>query len=131
MGKFVGELTQPYQVYFAVRWILATSDLARVRRWTVADDLGISTTMLRRRLHAGGTSYGVMLRQERFGRLMALLNTATVPLYGHQVADAVCLVGESSGYRLFHEYMGISLRAYNQKRFGHCAPRVISSQACT
>lgn len=114
---------QPYQVYLATRWVLATADLSAMRLWTLSDDLGLTETTLRRRLASAGTSYAVLLREERFTRLQALLNTTTVPVYGNQVAKTVGVVGESSGYRIFHEYMGVSIRNYNLLRFGHCAPR--------
>lgn len=102
--------------------ILLRGDLARLRAESVADQLGMSGTTLRRRLRADHTNYQFLLDRARQYRCEQKLKTAWLP--GKCLADELGYLEVNSFYRAFRRWTGISYSQYKlQREYGGAALR--------
>jgi len=86
--------------------LLLTGDLSRMRSETIADELGISPTTLRRRLRADNISYQELLDMVRQHRCEKQLNQRWVP--GKTLAWDLGYAEVNSFYRAFRRWTGLS-----------------------
>ena len=86
--------------------LLLTGDLSRLRSETIADELSISPTTLRRRLRADNISYQELLDMVRQYRCEKQLNRRWVP--GKTLAWDLGYAEVNSFYRAFRRWTGIS-----------------------
>lgn len=84
--------------------LLLTSDLSRLRSESVADELGISPTTLRRRLRADQVNYQELLDLARQYRCEQRLSKAWVP--GKTLAWDLGYAEVNSFYRAFKRWTG-------------------------
>ena len=106
---------KPY--YFAlsrttdrVLQILLKGDLARLRAETVAGQLGMSCTTLRRRLRADHTTYQFLLDRARQYRCEQQLRRVWLP--GKCLALELGYLEVNSFYRAFRRWTGLSYSEY-------------------
>lgn len=94
--------------------ILLGGDLSRVRADTVAQQLGISGTTMRRRLKQDHTTYQFLLDRTRQYRCEQLIRETWMP--GKCVADRLGYLEVNSFYRAFRRWTGLS---YSQYKLRH------------
>lgn len=92
--------------------ILLDGDLSRLRAESVAEDLGISCTTLRRRLRNDHTSYQFLLDRARQYRCESRLRERWLP--GKCLADELGYLEVNSFYRAFRRWTGLSYSDYRQ-----------------
>lgn len=90
--------------------ILLQGDLGRIRSESVAEQLGISCTTLRRRLRADHTSYQFLLDRARQYRCERRLRQNWLP--GKCMADELGYIEVNSFYRAFRRWTGLSYSEY-------------------
>lgn len=90
--------------------ILLEGDLYRLRADTVASELGMSGTTLRRRLRADHTSYQFLLDRARQYRCEQQLQEVWRP--GKCMADELGYLEVNSFYRAFRRWTGITYSEY-------------------
>jgi AraC-like DNA-binding protein len=90
--------------------ILLAGDLARLRADSVAGELGMSGTTLRRRLRADHTSYQFLLDRARQYRCEQQLRQLWRP--GKCMADELGYLEVNSFYRAFRRWTGITYSEY-------------------
>ena len=90
--------------------ILLRGDLSRLRADSVAEELGMSGTTLRRRLRADHTSYQFLLDRARQYRCEQRLRQAWLP--GKCLADELGYLEVNSFYRAFRRWTGLSYSEY-------------------
>lgn len=95
--------------------ILLRGDLSRIRSDRVAEQLGISSTTLRRRLRADHTSYQFLLDRARQYRCEKRLRQRWLP--GKCMADELGYIEVNSFYRAFRRWTGLSYSEY-KLRYG-------------
>lgn len=95
--------------------ILLGGDLARVRATSVAEELGISGTTLRRRLRADHTTYQFLLDRARQYRCEKTLRQRWLP--GKCLADQLGYLEVNSFYRAFRRWTGLS---YSEYKLRYC-----------
>ena len=95
--------------------ILMSGDLARLRAESVAHQLGMSSTTLRRRLRADHTCYQFLLDRARQYRCERKLREAWLP--GKCMADELGYLEVNSFYRAFRRWTGLS---YSQYKLRYC-----------
>ncbi len=95
--------------------ILLGGDLARLRASSVAEQLGMSGTTLRRRLRADHTSYQFLLDRARQYRCEKTLRQQWLP--GKCLADELGYLEVNSFYRAFRRWTGISYSEYKLRHF--------------
>lgn len=93
-----------------VMQILLTGDLSRLRADSVAAELSMSATTLRRRLRADQTSYQFLLDRARQYRCEQMLQDQWLP--GKCLADELGYLEVNSFYRAFRRWTGLSYSAY-------------------
>jgi AraC-like DNA-binding protein len=94
--------------------ILLTGDLARVRADSVASELGMSGTTLRRRLRADHTNYQFLLDRARQYRCEQVIKDIWKP--GKCLADELGYLEVNSFYRAFRRWTGKSYSDYKLER---------------
>ena len=109
-------LYQPYRTTDRVLQILLGGDLARLRADSVAEQLGISGTTLRRRLRADHTCYQFLLDRARQYRCEQQLRQVWLP--GKCLADQLGYLEVNSFYRAFRRWTGLS---YSEYKLKYCA----------
>jgi len=97
--------------------ILLTGDLARVRADSVASELGMSGTTLRRRLRADHTNYQFLLDRARQYRCEQVIKEIWKP--GKCLADELGYLEVNSFYRAFRRWTGKSYSDYRLERCSH------------
>ncbi len=102
-----------YRTTDQVLQILLTGDLARLRADSVAEDLGISATTLRRRLRADHTCYQFLLDRARQYRCEQQLRATWLP--GKCLADQLGYLEVNSFYRAFRRWTGLSYTEYKER----------------
>lgn len=95
--------------------ILLRGDLARLRADSVAQELGMSGTTLRRRLRADHTCYQFLLDRARQYRCERKLRQMWLP--GKCLADELGYLEVNSFYRAFRRWTGLS---YSQYKLRYC-----------
>lgn len=95
--------------------ILLRGDLARLRADSVAEELGMSSTTLRRRLRADHTSYQFLLDRSRQYRCEQKLRQAWLP--GKCLADELGYLEVNSFYRAFRRWTGLT---YSEYKLRYC-----------
>ena len=95
--------------------ILLRGDLARLRADSVAEELGMSSTTLRRRLRADHTCYQFLLDRARQYRCERKLSQVWLP--GKCLADELGYLEVNSFYRAFRRWTGLSYSQY-KLRYG-------------
>jgi len=95
--------------------ILLRGDLARLRAESVARELGMSCTTLRRRLRADHTCYQFLLDRARQYRCESKLRQMWLP--GKCLADELGYLEVNSFYRAFRRWTGLSYSEY-KTRYG-------------
>jgi len=90
--------------------ILLRGDLSRIRADTVAQQLGISGTTMRRRLKEDHTTYQFLLDRTRQFRCEQLIRETWLP--GKCVADRLGYLEVNSFYRAFRRWTGLSYSQY-------------------
>lgn len=95
--------------------ILLDGDLARLRAESVAEQLGMSGTTLRRRLRADHTCYQFLLDRARQYRCERRLRQMWLP--GKCLADELGYLEVNSFYRAFRRWTGLSYSQY-KLRYG-------------
>jgi len=95
--------------------ILLRGDLSRLRAESVAEELGMSSTTLRRRLRADHTSYQFLLDRSRQYRCEQKLRQAWLP--GKCLADELGYLEVNSFYRAFRRWTGLT---YSQYKLRYC-----------
>lgn len=95
--------------------ILLRGDLARLRAESVAEELGMSSTTLRRRLRADHTCYQFLLDRARQYRCEQKLRRVWLP--GKCLADELGYLEVNSFYRAFRRWTGLS---YSEYKLRHC-----------
>ena len=95
--------------------ILLDGDLARLRAESVAEQLGMSGTTLRRRLRADHTCYQFLLDRARQYRCERQLRQMWLP--GKCLADELGYLEVNSFYRAFRRWTGLSYSQY-KLRYG-------------
>lgn len=95
--------------------ILLRGDLSRLRADSVAEQLGMSGTTLRRRLRADHTSYQFLLDRARQYRCEQRLRQAWLP--GKCLADELGYLEVNSFYRAFRRWTGLS---YSEYKLRYC-----------
>jgi len=90
--------------------ILLRGDLSRLRAETVAAQLGMSGTTLRRRLRADHTNYQFLLDRARQYRCEQKLDAHWLP--GKCLADELGYLEVNSFYRAFRRWTGMSYSDY-------------------
>ncbi|EED36112.1 transcriptional regulator, AraC family [Luminiphilus syltensis NOR5-1B] len=93
--------------------MLLSGDLSRLRSETVADELGISPTTLRRRLRAAETSYQQLLDRARQIRCEAQLQERWLP--GKTIAWELGYAEVNSFYRAFRRWTGVNYSDFKQQ----------------
>jgi AraC-like DNA-binding protein len=95
--------------------ILLHGDLSRLRADTVAAELGVSCTTLRRRLRADHTTYQFLLDRARQYRCEQQLRRVWLP--GKCLAMELGYLEVNSFYRAFRRWTGMSYSEY-KLRYG-------------
>jgi AraC family mar-sox-rob regulon transcriptional activator len=95
--------------------ILLRGDLSRLRADSVAAELGMSGTTLRRRLRADHTSYQFLLDRARQYRCEQQLQRVWLP--GKCLADELGYLEVNSFYRAFRRWTGLS---YSEYKLRYC-----------
>ena len=95
--------------------ILLRGDLSRLRAESVAEELGMSSTTLRRRLRADHTSYQFLLDRSRQYRCEQQLRQAWLP--GKCLADELGYLEVNSFYRAFRRWTGLT---YSEYKLRYC-----------
>jgi AraC family mar-sox-rob regulon transcriptional activator len=95
--------------------ILLRGDLSRLRAESVAEELGMSSTTLRRRLRADHTSYQFLLDRSRQYRCEQKLRQAWLP--GKCLADELGYLEVNSFYRAFRRWTGLT---YSEYKLRYC-----------
>ena len=95
--------------------ILLRGDLARLRADSVAAQLGMSGTTLRRRLRADHTTYQFLLDRARQYRCEQQLRSRWRP--GKCLADELGYLEVNSFYRAFRRWTGVS---YSEYKLRYC-----------
>ena len=95
--------------------LLLGGDLARLRATSVAEELGISGTTLRRRLRADHTTYQFLLDRARQYRCEKRLRQRWMP--GKCLADELGYLEVNSFYRAFRRWTGLS---YSEYKLRYC-----------
>ena len=90
--------------------IMLGGDLSRLRAETVAQQLGISGTTMRRRLKEDHTSYQFLLDRTRQYRCERLIRHTWMP--GKCMADKLGYLEVNSFYRAFRRWTGLSYSQY-------------------
>jgi AraC family transcriptional regulator, mar-sox-rob regulon activator len=90
--------------------ILLNGDLARLRADSVAEQLGVSATTLRRRLRGDHTTYQFLLDRARQYRCEQQLRSSWRP--GKCLADELGYLEVNSFYRAFRRWTGMSYSEY-------------------
>ena len=90
--------------------ILLGGDLSRIRADSVAHELGMSATTLRRHLKADHTTYQFLLDRTRQYRCEQLIRDTWIP--GKCVADRLGYLEVNSFYRAFRRWTGVSYSQY-------------------
>jgi AraC-like DNA-binding protein len=90
--------------------ILLRGDLSRLRAETVAQQLGMSCTTLRRKLRHDHTHYQFLLDRARQYRCEQKLRDSWLP--GKCLADELGYLEVNSFYRAFRRWTGISFSEY-------------------
>jgi len=93
--------------------ILLRGDLARLRAESVARELGMSSTTLRRRLRADHTCYQFLLDRARQYRCERKLRQMWLP--GKCLADELGYLEVNSFYRAFRRWTGLSYSEYKMR----------------
>lgn len=93
----------------AIRFLLL-ADLERVDAEVTASHLCMSSSTLRRRLRAEGTSYQVLLDAVRAHRCDKVLASSSLP--GKTLALEMGFSEPNSFYRAFQRWHGVSLTRY-------------------
>ena len=93
--------------------ILLKGDLARLRADSVAENLGMSSTTLRRRLRADHTSYQFLLDRARHYRCEQQLRQRWLP--GKCLADQLGYLEVNSFYRAFRRWTGLTYSEYKMR----------------
>lgn len=101
--------------------ILLQGDLARLRAESVAEELGMSGTTLRRRLRANHTHYQFLLDRARQYRCEQILQSNWLP--GKCLADELGYLEVNSFYRAFRRWTGISYSEYKLRWEQDCVQR--------
>jgi len=94
--------------------ILLRGDLSRLRAESVAEQLSMSGTTLRRRLRADHTHYQFLLDRARQYRCEHKLQDTWLP--GKCLADELGYLEVNSFYRAFRRWTGISYSEYKLRR---------------
>ncbi|WP_235898740.1 helix-turn-helix transcriptional regulator [Parahaliea maris] len=94
--------------------ILLDGDLSRLRAESVAEQLGMSCTTLRRRLRADHTHYQFLLDRARQYRCEQCLKSVWLP--GKCLADELGYLEVNSFYRAFRRWTGFSYSEYKLRR---------------
>lgn len=94
--------------------LLLDGDLSRLRAESVAEQLGISCTTLRRRLRQDHTSYQHLLDRARQHRCEAQLRERWLP--GKCLADELGYLEVNSFYRAFRRWTGLSYSEYKARQ---------------
>ena len=94
--------------------ILLAGDLSRLRADSVAEELGMSGTTLRRRLRADHTCYQFLLDRARQYRCEQKLRECWVP--GKCLADELGYLEVNSFYRAFRRWTGVTYSEYKLRR---------------
>jgi AraC family mar-sox-rob regulon transcriptional activator len=94
--------------------ILLHGDLSRLRAESVAEQLGMSGTTLRRRLRADHTNYQFLLDRARQYRCEQKLEAVWLP--GKCLADELGYLEVNSFYRAFRRWTGMSYSDYKLRR---------------
>ncbi len=98
--------------------ILLQGDLSRLRAESVAEQLGMSCTTLRRRLRADHTNYQFLLDRARQYRCEQLLLDVWLP--GKCLADELGYLEVNSFYRAFRRWTGVNYSDYKlQREYGY------------
>lgn len=95
--------------------ILLRGDLSRLRAESVAEELGMSSTTLRRRLRADHTCYQFLLDRCRQYRCEQQLRRAWLP--GKCLADELGYLEVNSFYRAFRRWTGLT---YSEYKLRYC-----------
>ena len=95
--------------------ILMRGDLARLRADTVAEELGMSGTTLRRRLRADHTCYQFLLDRARQYRCEQQIKQKWLP--GKCLADELGYLEVNSFYRAFRRWTGLT---YSEYKLQYC-----------
>lgn len=95
--------------------ILLQGDLSRLRAESVAEQLGMSSTTLRRRLRADHTCYQFLLDRSRQYRCEQQLRQAWRP--GKCLADELGYLEVNSFYRAFRRWTGLT---YSEYKLRYC-----------
>jgi AraC-like DNA-binding protein len=95
--------------------ILLQGDLSRLRAESVAEQLGMSSTTLRRRLRADHTCYQFLLDRSRQYRCEQQLRQAWRP--GKFLADELGYLEVNSFYRAFRRWTGLT---YSEYKLRYC-----------
>ena len=95
--------------------ILLRGDLSRLRADSVASELGMSGTTLRRRLRADHTCYQFLLDRARQYRCERKLRQMWLP--GKCLADELGYLEVNSFYRAFRRWTGLS---YSEYKIRYC-----------
>ena len=95
--------------------ILLQGDLARLRAESVAEELGMSGTTLRRRLRADHTCYQFLLDRARQYRCEKKLKQAWLP--GKCLADELGYLEVNSFNRAFRRWTGLT---YSEYKLRYC-----------
>jgi len=93
--------------------ILLRGDLSRLRAESVAEELGMSSTTLRRRLRADHTSYQFLLDRSRQYRCEQKLRQDWLP--GKCLADELGYLEVNSFYRAFRRWTGLTYSEYKMR----------------
>lgn len=104
-----------YRTTDRVLQILLRGDLSRLRVDSVATQLGMSATTLRRRLRLDHTHYQFLLDRARQYRCEQALQAAWRP--GKCLADELGYLEVNSFYRAFRRWTGVGFSAWKVQRY--------------
>ncbi|MCR9186854.1 MAG: AraC family transcriptional regulator [Halieaceae bacterium] len=104
----------PYRTTDRVLQILLRGDLSRLRVESVASQLGMSATTLRRRLRVDHTHYQFLLDRARQYRCEQALRAAWRP--GKCLADELGYLEVNSFYRAFRRWTGVGFSTWKAQR---------------
>lgn len=104
----------PYRTTDRVLQILLRGDLSRLRVESVASQLGMSATTLRRRLRVDHTHYQFLLDRARQYRCEQSLRAAWRP--GKCLADELGYLEVNSFYRAFRRWTGVGFSDWKAQR---------------
>ena len=102
-----------YRTTDRVLQILLNGDLSRLRADSVAENMGISPTTLRRRLRADHTHYQFLLVRARQYRCELQLRYLLLP--GNCLAEQLGYVEVNSFYRGFRRWTGLNYSEYKER----------------